>query len=1166
MRKLKLHLSSRLVLTALACFVLGFGAANAAQPDLEAEFHRPPDSARPWVYWFWLDGNVTREGITADLEAMQRVGIGGVVLMEVDAFIPKGPVRFLTPQWREMFRHALKEAARLNIELSVNNDGGWMGSGGPWVRPEHAMQMTVWSETHVTGPRRFSAILPQPKVNEGYYRDIAVLAFPTPRAEAVRMAAANPKVTWGDQHRPIEAAKLMDGNPGTVEELPALEPGRTHTIHIDFPKPFAASALVVAPDRALTTAKGLVEVSEDGRTFRTIREFVARCPIATVTFDTVTARHFRISLTPEGRTAATLPLGELELTGGGRVEGIESKAAYINDPYQRANTSLPGGSAIAKARVIDLTARLDASGHLQWDVPAGRWTVLRVGYTPTGKKNHPSPKEGLGLECDKLSKAALDEHFAGMPAKLIADQKAAGVNSLRYLHVDSWEAASQNWTARMREEFQRRRGYDLISLLPVLTGRVIGSAQTSERFLWDLRRTLADLVNENYAGHFRELCNRNGLKFSLEPYGNGPLDDLPYAGRADFLLTEFWMGADPWWGVKETISAAHTYGHAVVGAEAFTSRPPAGRWLNHPFRLKPLGDQMFAAGVNRFVFHRFAMQPWLNRFPGMTMGPYGIEFDRTVTWWEQSKTYLTYLARCQHMLQQGRFVADIGYLSNEKVPNDFHEPSTLMPEAPQGYDYDVIPAELLARAEVRDGQIALPSGMTYRVLVLPAAGAMRVAQLRKIKELVEAGATILGPPPESSPSLAESGTGDADVRRMARALWGDCDGVGITEHRVGKGRVVWGKPLVNVLNEAGAQPDFSSLGVETGKQIRYIHRVVDGKDVYFVASAENQAMTFLCSFRVTGRRPELWWPDSGRIEKPAAYERQSTYTRIPIRLDPYGSVFVVFEEDEGADPVVAIERDGAEVSGLGATAVVDLLGKMEGFTVSAAGPKDYRLEAARPGTYRVKTANGAEYSATVSLPGAVEVTGPWEVRFPKGWKAPERITLDRLISWTAHPDDGVKYFSGTATYKRVLTIPAAMFGEGRTIHLDLGRVEVIAEVKLNGRELGTLWKPPFRVEITSAAHPGDNDLEIRVVNLWPNRLIGDEHLPADAEWEYRTLKAWPQWLLEGRNSPTGRVTFAPRRHWTRDDPLVESGLLGPVRLEAGATVRLFGETPSRVSK
>jgi len=603
-----------------------------------------------------------------------------------------------------------------------------------------------------------------------------------------------------------------------------------------------------------------------------------------------------------------------------------------------------------------------------------------------------------------------------------------------------------------------------------------------------------------------------------------------------------------------------------VGAEAFTSRPPAGRWLNHPFRLKPLGDQMFAAGVNRFVFHRFAMQPWLNRFPGMTMGPYGIEFDRTVTWWEQSRAYLTYLARCQHMLQQGRFIADIGYLSSEKVPNDFHEPSTLMPEAPPGYDYDVIPAELLARAEVRDGRVVLPSGMTYRVLVLPSAATMRVAQFRKIKELVEAGATVVGPPPASSPSLAESGAGAAEVRRMAGALWGYCDGTDITEHRAGKGRAVWGKPLVNVLNEAGAQPDFSSLGVETGKQIRYIHRVVGGKDVYFVASAENQAATFLCSFRVTGRRPELWWPDSGRIEKPAAYERQSTHTRIPIRLDPYGSVFVVFGEDEGTDPIVAIERDGADVSGLGAPAVVALRGKMEGFEVSELGPKEYRLEASRPGTYRVKTANGAEHSATVSLPGAVEVTGPWEVRFPKGWKAPERSTLDRLISWTAHPDDGVKYFSGTATYKRVLTIPAAMFGEGRTIHLDLGRVEVIAEVKLNGRELGTLWKPPFRVEITNAAHPGDNDLEIRVVNLWPNRLIGDEHLPADAEWEYRTLKAWPQWLLEGRNSPTGRVTFAPRRHWTRDDPLLESGLLGPVRLEAGATVRLSGETPSQASK
>jgi len=1112
------------LLTRIAIAALLASAALSAPTDLASEFRDPPDSARPWVYWFWIDGNITREGITADLEAMHRAGIRGAIIMEVDVFVPKGPVRFLTPEWRGMFQHALREATRLGITIDMNNDGGWCGSGGPWITPELSMQIVVSSEARTRGPRRFSATLPQPKTTAGFYRDIAVVAFPTPPADSPRMADAGARI------------------------------GREkYSVTIEFPQPFTARALTIALDRFRATAAGTLLVSEDGRTWRPLRRFNVSWPVASVNFDRASGRYFRITFDkPVPPAPDEIPLGDVELHGDGRIEDIPGKAAYISQPSLAGGT---GGTPIPRGKIVDLTQKMDASGHLRWNVPPGNWTILRLGHTSTGKMNHPAPQESLGLECDKLSRRAVDVHFDGLMGKLIADQRAVGASALAYTHIDSWETGSQNWTPGFREAFRARRGYDLMPFLPVFTGRVVESAEISERFLWDLRRTIADLLLENYADRFRELSQRNGLKLSIEAYGNGPLDDLPYAGLADLPVSEFWMGMEPWWVTKEMASAAHTYSKPVLAAEAFTSRAWNGKWQNHPFRFKPLGDQMFTLGVNRFVIHRYAMQPWTNRWPGMTMGPYGIHFERTITWWEQSKAWLTYLARCQHLLQQGRFVADVAYVASERAPNDVHEPLSNLP-TPPGYDYDVVSAELLAQMTVRDGRATLPGGMSYKVLVLPVSSVMRVAQLRRIKELVAAGAIVVGMPPVKSPSLAERGAGDAELRRIASELWAGCDGVNITEHRHGKGKVVWGKPLATVLSDEDAPPDFGGVGFEPGKQLRYIHRIAGGKDIYFLASSEPQAATFLAAFRVAGKRPALWWPDSGRIERLALYDEQPALTRIPIRLDPYGSVFVVFSKEDGSERLTAVTRNGVEVTGMLASSATDLRGQMEDIRVEQAGDV-YRMEVKRSGVYELHTASNKVLRVGIpDVPPPIEISGPWQLEFPKGWGAPERVTLGRLISWTDHVDDGVRHFSGAATYRRAVAIPSAMIGAGHHLYLDLGRVEVIAEVRLNGRDLGILWKPPYRVDITEAARAGENQLEMRVVNLWPNRLIGDDRLPPDAEWMGPRLKSWPQWHLDGKASPTGRLTFSPRKHWSKDDPLLESGLIGPVRLEASVEVRV----------
>ena len=1154
----------------ILCLTAMVSATLAAETrELARGFATPPASARPWVYWFPLDGNLSREGITADLEAMARVGIGGVLYMETDQGAPPGPARFGGPLWREMFKHICSEAHRLGLQVNMNNDAGWCGSGGPWITPELSMQRIAWTETNVVGALHFDAVLARPKAVKEFYRDIAVFAWPTP---------------------------------ATNYAIPQIR----------------AKSAAVREEVALRT-----------------------------TF-------------PAPAEDAVVPVG----------------------------------------RIVNLTGKLGADGRLVWDVPAGRWTLLRVGHTTTGKDNHPAPLEGRGLECDKLSKAAAEVHFNGLMARLIADNKplAGAKRTLVSTHIDSWEVGSQNWTPKFREEFQRLRGYDPLPFLPVMTGRVVGSVEVSERFLWDVRQTVNDLLCENYAGHFRTLAHRHGLRLSIEAYDTPPCDDLTYAGRADEPMAEFWrVGYSTEYSCTEMASAAHVYGRPVLGAEAFTSTD-AEKWLQHPGSIKSLGDWAFCEGINRFVFHRYALQPWTNpdRPPGMGMGPWGLHYERTQTWWEQSRAWHEYLARCQFMLQQGLFVADLCFLAPESSPQRFKSPVKSGFERP-GYNFDGCPPEVvLARMSVKDGRLVLPEGMSYRMLVLPQVGTMTPRLLRKILDLVKAGATVLGAPPGKSPSLQGYPKCDEDVKTLAMEMWGNAGavfpagrdsepskgGTPIVDRRVGKGRVIWprefqpkpdaaydsmsafgsakwiwfpeGHPAssappgkrffrrivnidaaspvesarlvmtadntfecwingvragsgenfhhgyamdvgsllkaganviavaavntLNVPNPAGlvgalaikyrdgrtqnlrtdatwqaaqtaqdhwvgdaalaqgwtAAMELGPMGmapwgeVEEGPvavdpiadinipsrvlaqmgvppdfkasaNIRYIHKRMGETDVYFVANPEPNEVEALCAVRVSGKQPELWWPDTGRREVAAAWEARDGCTSLPLRFDPSGSVFVVFRRVENGKQKPEGDRNWLE----------------------------FRL--------------------------AQEIDGPWEVRFDPKWGGPAKpVTFLKLDDWSRHADPGVRYYSGTAVYRKKFSISqSAIQNPQSRMFLDLGRVAVSAEVILNGRNMGILWKPPFRLDVTDALKPGDNALELRVVNLWVNRQIGDEQLPGDSDRNPNgTLKSWPAWLAEGKPSPAGRYTFASWQLWKKDDPLAESGLLGPVTLQS----------------
>ena len=1159
-------------------FALLLSMPALADTSLREEFLRPPDSARPWVYWFWLNGNITAEGITADLEAMKRVGIGGVLIMEVDQGAPVGPVDFMSPRWRELFKHVLTESARLGLEVNMNNDAGWNGSGGPWIKPEQSMKKVVWSEAPVQGPGPFEGTLPRPEAVAGYYRDIALLAVPA--------------------------------------------------------------------------------------------------------------------------------------VGDYRIPNIRAKAAFdIGNPGTEARDRLAAQMIAPSARIRDISSRMDANGHVTWEAPEGRWTLIRFGYTSTGAVNAPSPKSGQGLEPDKLSRAGIEAAFAGMIQVLAKDAGPLAGKSLAATHIDSWENGSQNWTEQMAAEFRRRRGYDLLPYLPVMTGRVVESLAISERFLWDLRKTVSEMAVENYAGRMHELAAAAGLRFTVEAYGS-PCDHLPYAGASDEPMGEFWVGGMAMETCRGMASAGHVYGKTIIGAEAFTAADQE-RWLEHPASIKALGDRAFCEGINRFVFHRYALQPWAqDRRPGMTMGPWGLHYERTQTWWEQSAVWHTYLARCQHLLRQGRFVADICHLQPEGSPQGFalHDR--------RGYDYDECPAELIMSSmNVRDGRLCLPGGMSYRVLVLPP-GHMTPELLDKIKQLAEAGATVIGSPPARSPSLVGYPACDEKVGRLAAEIWGDCDGQRVKERRVGQGRIVRGIEPEKWLASAGVPADFTSQ-----RRLRFIHRATDGLDIYFVANLKPAAMTASAEFRVTGRVPELWWPETGRIEPAAMYEVGERATRVSLPLGPTGSVFVVFEKPAGAaDPPVEVRLDGrvimttredpafkiqvekalygvlgdpartrdvtARVQSLvdaGEDRIpVSLMAQQEDpavnvvktlsveyrlsgrtFTVKAqdghflhfperavqvkieqasygvpgdaqrtrdvreklqrlfdAGENEFsvarlaegddpaygivktltfeytlnsrrstytgrdgdiieldplegtdaavelvrgddgqlRLLAGHAGRYTLSTAGGKTCSIGATEPPApLDLSTDWSVSFDPAWGGPDQARFERLTSLKDHADPKVKYYAGPVNYRRSFDLPAGTTGTGQHRLLDLGRVAVMAEVSLNGRPLGLLWKPPYRTDVTDALKPGRNELEVKVVTLWPNRLIGDEQLPEDSERNPNgTLKVWPAWLLEGKPGPTGRFTFTSWRLWGKDSPLIDAGLIGPVTL---STVQELELTP-----
>lgn len=1067
------------------------------QVTIKDAFISPGFDARPWAYWYWMYSTVTKEGIIADLKGFHDVGIGGVILMDIGG-ASNGNLRNRSDKWFELVKVALIGAKKWGIRVSVASPG-WSSSGGPWITPEMSMKELTWSEVRVSQSNNSEIELPIPAHNLDYYKDIAVVAFPSPQGDDWMLKDMNPKIEDTAGNEISNVSNLLDNDYQTTTRLP----GKFDIVFENDTE--VGSVLIRALPNNSFSGKILVWNKGDHK-FTEIAKINSNrtspfaSQIGTASFKNTRSRRFRIDL------GLARTLQEINLSGGYRLvdwvkkSGLGSKYILSSAESLQPFSSHPSKNDIIPLdKIIHLKDVLDRNNKLSWKVPSGNWTILRIGYTTNGIKIYPPPLGGDGLESDKMSKEATIFNYNNSIKPILKKMDPELSKIIASHHIDSYEAGGQNWTKDFAKEFKLKCGYEIATYFPALTGRIVGSESITEKFLWDFRRTIGDLFAENYFAAAAIESHKDGLTFSNEPYG-GPFDFLKAGAAADYPMDEFWFPETQPQEKKLVlpgVNTGHTNNKNIIGAESFTSEAPSIRWNEHPYMWKATGDYLFCSGVNRFTFHVSAHQPLVGEHlvPGVGCFGNGIHFDRNNTWWKHgAKEYVEYVTRCQSLLQQGKHLADLLYFHGLDLPSNIKGIDLRLPN---GYDFDVCSEDVLLKLQVNNNLLFLPDGKYYKYLQLPQDGVMTTRLLKKVLQLIKAGATVIGTVQNASPSLSEVIDGVEKTRtNMLNQLWGDSP-KSQGKRFIGKGRLIWGTDLQTLLTQDKLIPDFDYT-TKADLLINYIHRYTKTKEIYFIANGKQKAGWATCRFRVKDMIPEIYKPYTGTVESCKKYKSVGDYIEIPIWFDQSGSVFVVFHKSESKGP----------------------------FNVSG-----------RPDPQKLAT---------------IKFTGPWQVNFPEGWGAPEKIEFPQLVSYTDHQNEGIKYFSGTAEYNTSINVPPNLIGKNKSVSLDLGEVGVIAEVRINGKKLGTYWKPPFKVDATSAIRGGINSIQIFVTNLWPNRLIGDERqFPADKSYDVKAWEYLRNWKPNTKNPlpDPNRFTFTIFRAWSETDTLLPSGLIGPVTLE-----------------
>lgn len=1079
-------------------------ANDCSIDDLRRGFSEPPREAGVRCWWWWLNSNVTKQAITRDLEEMKAKGFSGAMIFDAgtelrwgDAQVPAGPL-YGSTEWRQLYKHALKEAKRLGLTLGLSIQSGW-NLGGPNVTPDFAAKQVVWSETSIEGPVEYNNQLPTGFTREGFYRDIVVLAYKNKdkvfAGSQFEVSASSSQDEYGPQNAfdgkgdtfwVSKGKKTGQGpTPARPESIKVIfeQQKELAELHIQGRKGYGPKTLqVICVDSDKKTEIFSLEdgISTKlrlpllkGKTFCLLFEdaYDSRYPetprnvqVANILLIDSQGKH----LTPQKFN----PIENLGLKSGTKeLGGSAPDCRFLLNDYD----SVPGEEDVLSNDVLDITDNMTTDGTLRWSVPEGGWTVLRFGYTITDSHVSTYSGQWKGHVLDYLSRDAFDRYWNEVVTPLLDDAGPLAGTTLKQLETDSWECGGMNWSPGFVAEFRKYRGYDLIRYLPVLAGRIVESRDVSNAFLADFRKTLGDCVADNHYATFAEYAHKYNMQIQPESGGPhaGPLDAIKNLGHSDIVMGEFWVPSphrpNPVnrFYIKQASSVAHIYGKKIVAAESFTSIGP--HWNDVLWQSqKPSMDHEFCSGLNMIFFHTFTCSPKEMGIPGQEYFA-GTHINPQVTWWEYSDTFIDYINRCHFITQQGKFVADVLYYYGDHVPNvgrlKEDDPARVLP----GYDYDLTDEVILQRLEVSDGRIVVPGGVRYRLLVIPDHKVLSLAALEKVEQLLRQGATILGPKPERLVSLVGGDESRTRFKNMADMLWGKMpDDPG--ERKIGKGCLIWGKTARQVLAADGVEPDFEVQASED-RVFDYIHYMIGKMDVYFVCNQTELTEDAICRFRVTGKSPQLWDPLTGRIQQTVSFSNSKGRTEIPIRFSPYGSKFVVFTDESSIES----PRD-----------IVNYM--------------DYKP---------VKT-----------------IEGPWRVEFDPKWGGPKQVTFDKLMSWTEHSSPGVKFYSGKAVYRSSFVFEEEVSNE-RQFMLDLGEVGDIgiAQVTLNGRDLGVVWTKPFRVDITEELKSGRNLLEVSVINSWRNRLVGDIGKPQSQRYT--------------------KTNITIRKEWK----LLDSGLIGPVTIQ-----------------
>lgn len=1147
-------LSGIITLLMIASFLISCN--DQARERQNSEFINPPREAGVHTWWHWMDGNITKEGITKDLEAMHEQGIVQATILNIgllgdrDFGIPE--VKFASPEWFDMFRWALEEANRLEISIGIHNCDGWSTTGGPWISPELSMKEYTWTKT-VVGPGRKDPIkLLQPQGVKGFYQDVAVLAVKSRNALS-SFQAARPKVYLNENN---EVTHLYDGCPNS-----GIRIRKGNTLTFKFEKAFTANRIALVPRRAFMwgdpdnfQSDFSISFSNDGKQFFPVTGFSISGlnKVSQVTFPETRAGYFRLEITGTGNQDSWIPvyIGECEFLAGDDSPLFTPQTEYFSEKtgsVKAGNISAfqPGiitDFADQSTLAIDITSKMNSDGILDWNPGEEYWTVIRFGYTTTGAENSPSTEAGRGLECDKMDTTALNLHFGNFPARLVEKAGSFTGNTFKFVLVDSWEAGFQNWTGNMLREFEERRGYSLSPYLQVLCGESTGNTAIDDAILFDFRKTIADLVENYYYRHYSELLHRNHLQMHAEVIygetGYPALDILHTTSYIDLPMFEFWSSTNSDQIVKYTPSetiegnmpvfAARGYEKNVVGAEAYTGMAHYSETFS---ALKPFGDRAFCQGINQMILHSYVHQPDEMR-PGFTLGQFGSHFNRNNTYWPYIGEWLTYHARIQDILQNSDDNQDILYYLGDQLPQSFNRGR--ISSLPFGYAYNAINYDILKnRITVRSGKVVLNGKTSYSLLVMPPDQRLDYATLMRMEELVKSGMILYGSRPEGMLSLKDQTEHAEDFEKLVTDLWGEAGNGNVQSNSYGKGKVYEEISLLEVLEQESIIPDIKT-SKDDRSNLMFIHKQTLEEEIYFVMNQQDKKIRREISFRISDRDPMILDPETGSVEYPAIYSVSDDYITLPMELKPYQSIIVIFKKGGPGEYVQKILENGKQIfpaeTGSDLEEIPSIIRQENSLLLFPDKKGDYEAITNHTQNYNLKTNEWKEFEIK---------DFSCELSFEPGYPALIPAIETGNLNWLSESDDTqIKYFSGTTVYRISFPFPVDSIGSTDSVYLDPGEIGAVAKVALNGHDLGTVWSEGRYLPVTNMLS-ADNRLVVYVANTYRNRIIGDFR-------EYGEL----------RNIET---TAPVRNFLSKDSPLQSSGLKGPVKILAGKVQKLSQE-------